>query len=311
MNGTHADIQIFKPFGEAFELMKTILFQPFDLSKWCVIGFAALLAGHFAGGGGFSPPLPFGKNRHFPHLPGHGTGDLPQNWPWLAGAIALLVLVALVLILVLGWLRARGIFIFTDCIVHNHAAIKKPWREYRREGNSYFLFSLAAMFVCLAIVGVGVGIGVLLFSMIHIPQEARTVVFITLGVLFLFAWICLMFIFALINYFMPVVMYIRRCRALDAFREVLRLIRTHAASFLLFALFGMVLFLALIVASTMVNCATCCCASLPYVGTVIMLPAFVWLRGFGFFYFRQFGPEYDVWSGQLPPGPKSPPPLPA
>ncbi len=37
-------IEIFKPFGDGFELMKRILFQPFDLKKWLVIGFAAWLA---------------------------------------------------------------------------------------------------------------------------------------------------------------------------------------------------------------------------------------------------------------------------
>ena len=44
MNGSEPRIEIFKPFGEAFELMKKILFQPFDLRKWLVIGFAAFLA---------------------------------------------------------------------------------------------------------------------------------------------------------------------------------------------------------------------------------------------------------------------------
>jgi hypothetical protein len=41
MNGNGSKIELFKPFGEAFELMKRILFQPFDLKKWLVIGFAA------------------------------------------------------------------------------------------------------------------------------------------------------------------------------------------------------------------------------------------------------------------------------
>src|SRR6476659_2465361 len=42
-------IEIFKPFGEAFELTKKILFQPFDIGKWFVIGFAAFLANLSAG----------------------------------------------------------------------------------------------------------------------------------------------------------------------------------------------------------------------------------------------------------------------
>ena len=52
MNGTERNIEIFKPFGDAFELMKRILFQPFDFAKWLVIGFAAFLA-NLSGNAGF------------------------------------------------------------------------------------------------------------------------------------------------------------------------------------------------------------------------------------------------------------------
>ncbi|MEP6685738.1 MAG: hypothetical protein ABJB22_03090, partial [Verrucomicrobiota bacterium] len=44
MKDTERKIEIFKPFGEAFELTTKILFQPFDIGKWFVIGFAAFLA---------------------------------------------------------------------------------------------------------------------------------------------------------------------------------------------------------------------------------------------------------------------------
>ncbi len=33
MNGNESKIEIFAPFGEAFELMKRILFQPFDFGN--------------------------------------------------------------------------------------------------------------------------------------------------------------------------------------------------------------------------------------------------------------------------------------
>ena len=49
MSNGRGKIEIIKPFGEAFELMKKILFQPFDFKKWFVIGFAAFLSGHISG----------------------------------------------------------------------------------------------------------------------------------------------------------------------------------------------------------------------------------------------------------------------
>ncbi len=306
MSEPHPVIEIFKPFEEAFELMKKILFRPFDFSKWCVLGFAAFLAGHF-GGGGISRS--FGNNSANHSFSRHGFDSMHQYWSWFVALLVVVSLFVLLLIVVWSWIRARGIFIFTDCIVRDRAAIKEPWREYRREGNSYFLFCLAVMFGVLVVVATLVGMGVLCVWAIHIPKEARTITFIVGGVLLFFAWICLTLCFALVNYFIPVVMYIRRSRALDALREVVSLMRANASSFLLFGLFSLVLLLGLMVVGTIVTCATCCLAALPYVGTVILLPALVWLRAFGLLFFRQFGPDYDVWRRvpQLPSTPPLPP----
>src|SRR5947207_14998225 len=57
----------------------------------------------------------------------------------------------MMLVLVFMWINSRGRFIFTDCVVKNRAAIALPWNEYRREGDSFFFFSIAVMFVGLVI----------------------------------------------------------------------------------------------------------------------------------------------------------------
>jgi hypothetical protein len=139
MNGTKPKVEIFKPFGEAFELMKKILFQPFDLKKWLVIGFAAFLAGHFGGGGGFSFPSP-SKNFSFQTAEAAAAPNLEQWKSWLPIAIPVVIIIGLAVILLLLWLKARGNFVFTDCIVRNRGTIVASWREYRKEGNSYFGF---------------------------------------------------------------------------------------------------------------------------------------------------------------------------
>jgi hypothetical protein len=60
MNGAgEGKVEIFAPFGQAFDLTKRILFEPFDFAKWLTMGFAAFLAGladgtHF-NGGNFNP----------------------------------------------------------------------------------------------------------------------------------------------------------------------------------------------------------------------------------------------------------------
>lgn len=63
-------IEIFKPFGEAYALMKKILFQPFDLTKWLVIGFAAFLT-HLGAGFNFNYRVnPRADWRETPELQG-------------------------------------------------------------------------------------------------------------------------------------------------------------------------------------------------------------------------------------------------
>src|SRR5215471_18734761 len=167
MDGTEPKIEIFKPFGEAFELMKRMLFQPFDLRKWFIIGFAAWLATLGAGGGGggnFNYP----DNRHDEAHKLHETvGQIPQ--PVLIAGICILVSLVLVLIVLVAWLRARGRFILVDCIVPNRAAIVEPWKEFRAEGNSFFLFSLIVVLLLMA----GIVIAGLLLIVPFIPGRGQ------------------------------------------------------------------------------------------------------------------------------------------
>ena len=296
MNGTEPHIEIFKPFGEAFELMKKILFQPFDLKKWLVIGFAAWLASLGAGGAGnFNYPT----KRDEMQKVNEAISQIPH--PILVGAIVLLVVLVLVLIVLCAWLRARGGFMFVDCIVKNRGAVAEPWREFRREGNSYFLFSLL------------VGFGLLLFAgLLSLPLvlpaikddnflRTHSVYLISAIAGWILVTILLILAWALVTSFMVPIMYRQRCRAPKAFGIVFRLIAAYPGEILLYCLFLIVLALATAIVACVATCATCCVAAIPYIGTVILLPVFVLLRSFSLLFLRQFGPDYDVWATFMPP----------
>jgi hypothetical protein len=79
-------------------------------------------------------------------------------------------------------------------------------------------------------------------------------------------------------------------------------------------LFSIVLALGLGICAMVAACLTCCIAAIPYVSTVVLLPAFVWLLAFKLIFLRQFGPEYDVWAVPVIPdpvaAPTAPPPIP-
>ena len=113
-------------------------------------------------------------------------------------------------------------------------------------------------------------------------------------ILFVLAW-------ALIATLMMPIMYRQRCRASQAVAVVTRLIAAHSGTILLY-----VFFVALALASVQLWDAwsparRVASSPIPYVGTVILLPLFVSLVVFSLLFLRQFGPDYDVWSGFLPP----------
>jgi len=296
MNGTEPKIEIFKPFGEAFELTKKILFQPFDLKKWLVLGFAAWLANLGGGGGGFNYRY---NQREEMQKVNEALSQIPHSL--LVTGICVLVCFVLVLIVLFAWLRARGCFMFIDCIAKNRGAIAEPWRDFRKEGNSYFLFSLLVGFVCL-IFATLLSLPFMLpiirgVSSLHI----RDVYLISTIVAWAFVVIFLVLAWSLIANFMVSVMYRQRCRAPKAFGIVFRLIAAYPGEILLYCLFLIVLALATAIVACVATCATCCIAAIPYVGTVILLPVFVLLRSFSLLFLRQFGPDYDVWATFMPP----------
>jgi hypothetical protein len=299
-------IEIIKPFGEAFELTKRILFQPFDFTKWLVIGFAAFLSGHFSGTG-FNPMqlANLQGRRSHEHI---SAPDLESWKPWWPILILSFVIFIFALVVVFAWLKGRGNFIFTDCIVRNRGAIAEPWREYRREGNSYFLFTLTIGFGAMFLVGLIAAAVVVPFGIYGQGRSNHEMapIFIVLIIVFALVWVCFAVLFGLISYFMIPVMYIRRCRAFDAFRDTARLVFDNGGPFVFFCLFAICLLMGVGMVGGIATCLTCCLALLPYVGTVILLPIFVCLRAFGLCFIRQFGPEYDVWRSSTP----EPPPLP-
>src|SRR5207244_4858019 len=111
--------------------------------------------------------------------------------------IPICIAVVLAIIVVLMWLRARGNFIFTDCIVRNRGAIAEPWRQYRKEGNSYFLFLLAVALGSMVLVGL---IALIIFVPLGLfgqgmHSDAMTPVFIVFLIFLILFWIYFAFFF--------------------------------------------------------------------------------------------------------------------
>lgn len=301
MNSNDRRIEVFAPFGHAFDLTKKICFQPFDLGKWFVIGFAAWLATFFSGGS-FNWRNKLGHGDWQWHAQHQGA---PYNWhnaaPWVIPVFLFGLLVALAFITLMLWLNARGRFMFTDCIVWNRGAIAQPWREYRTEANSLFAFQLVVTLCALVGFGALAFVFALTWYWVHPVMPMGLLVVLSVG------WILMLLLFSLVAHFMVPVMYRRRCGAMEAFHAICALIGANLGVFLLFLLFYFVLCLAAMAIGCIAGCVTCCVAALPYLGTVILLPVVMTLFAYPLCFVRQFGETYDVWA-VLPPPTEPPPP---
>jgi hypothetical protein len=307
-------IDFTRAFDSAWERMHVILFRPFDFGKWFVIGFSAFLAGFLQGGNGFSYRFNYNINSDWNQnqnveLQKIHDSIMEAFRHWQTGAYVLIILAAIVLGFALGvlflWLGARGQFLFLDNIVRNRGAIAWPWSHYSRQGNSLFFFHLAVMLISFAIflpiLIVAVVMAIPLFQQDRWPAGWETVGFIALGlVYFALALVFSFFLFVYREFGVPL-MFRNGLMARDAFMKSMRLIMAYPGSIILFVLLRIAIFIGVTILSVIICCVTCCIGMLPYIGTVILLPVLIYVKCFTLDCLAQFGPEYDIWTVDVPP----------
>lgn len=308
-------VSVVDPIAPAIERVKMVLFRPFDLGRWLVIGFCAWLAQlwesggpRFSGGGG-------GGGRG--GGPSWQPSDIPSevrqgaerakdfvlaNLDWLipVAVAGIVILVALGLLVL--WLNSRGRFMFLYCVAQNKAEVVNPWRRFRRHANSLFAFrivlgltgfALAILFLVLAgLVAfmAHTGFGFNFFSIAGIVCcallfFATTIVFSVAG--------------KFTKDFAVPIMYRQTASSVAAWRVLLEVLSVNKARFFLYLLFQIVIGIAVGVLVMATICLTCCIACclimLPYVGTVALLPIHVFTRSYSLYYLAQYGPEFNAF----------------
>ena len=298
--------------------MTIILFRPFDLAKWCVIGFSAFLAGLLEGGNGISSSYTgnsFQQNKF--HASTSNSGDLQHLHSqisqifsstgfWMVVFIIIaLALVILAVSFLLIWLGVRGQFMFLDNIVRNRGAIVVPWRFYARQANSFFvvylLFSLFFIALLLPILGVGVLMAIPLFHQNRWPVGGEIVGFAALGVIYLGVSLTLTVVLFLFREFGIPIMFRQGLLARPAFFAAMRLLGAYPGSVAVFILLRIAIFIGTAVICILICCFTCCIGMLPYIGTVLLLPVLIFVRCFTLDCLAQFGPAYDAFTVDVMP----------
>ena len=324
-------IRYIEPLGRAVERSIQICFRPFDIGKWFVLGFACWLArlAQGGGGGGGSVPMPPIGDRE-----AEGASSAPawlesiEPEAFLGGALLFVVIgcaavFLLVILPLLIWLSSRGQFMFLDGVVHDRAAIKVPWHEYRTEGNSLFLWRLG--FLVAILVGVGLAVAPLIIYIVRYGEWMRSIpmVLLLLCPILLLA-LGATYIDLFLRSFVVPIMYKERIKATAAWRRFAPLLKARLGWFLLYGLWLLVLMIGIVFGVLLLVLVTCCIAGIvlviPYIGTVLMLPVYVALRALSLEFLAQFSDDFRLFPepgpapamategyGAPPPPPEPPP----
>ncbi len=316
-----AEISAIDPIGRAWDRMQVICFRPFNLTRWLMLGFCAWLA--YLGEGGFGSGINFPSGGGGTRRGGGGTTGSPfpvesenpfdQALYWINGHLVLVIsiigaflTVGLAFYLLLHWLRARGEFMFLDGIATNRQddLISRPWKQFAQQANSFFVYqaamSLGNILVLMLIGMVGLWIawpdlrswvfGGRAIAAIVTTAIACPIAMITLGV-----------IIACNRMFVVPIMYVRGCLFGPAWREFWKVIVPgHMGSLALLFVMYVLFVIAFSAVALVAMCCTCCIAALPYVSSVVLLPALVFLRCYSICYLEQLGAEYTILSYETP-----------
>ncbi len=300
-------VSVIDPISPAFERVRKILFRPFDIGKWFTLGFCAWLAWLGQGGGG-------GSNSRWNRSGDETARDMERAGDWIRDHLDLVIALAIVLFIVIvglivlvTWLSSRGKFMFFDGVVHDRGAVVEPWRRFRTLGNSLFGFRIVLGLIATATLGLVGGLMALnLVAMGIRDREPGFAVFVVLG-FWIAAIVAVAIALALVgmavNDFIVPIMWLRDCRVMAAWSEFLSLLSPNLGVFVLYVLLKFLMGLVIILISCVATCVTCCIAALPYIGTVLLLPLFVFRRSYSMYFLSQLDPDYASFG---PPGPASP-----
>ena len=293
-----------QPLSAGWNRMKKALFQPFDLNKWFRVGFTAWLAGLTDCRGNSSGNN--GSNNNWDEF-----FSFPQTaWDWLldnpvwANLIIVGLIILFLVITVCIWVSSRGKFMFLHNVIHDKAEISQPWHEFRKQGNSLFIFQFFWGWFAFAVFALILVYSFVTGRTLYETHASRAVVFagISQMVLLFVAYLVVFgFISLLLKDFVVQIMYKQKVGILRGWGKFLILFSKRALPFIIYGLFIFVLGIGVMIAVILFAVMTCCVGllliAIPYIGAVILLPISYTFRAFSVEFLAQFGDEYNV----LPP----------
>ena len=300
MNPDLSYVSVVEPIGPAIERVKTILFRPFDLGKWLVIGFSAWLAQ--LGSKRVNMNYRSSESHGGPREMYYEVKDyVLANLDWIIPLAAALFVVVVGLWLLMVWLSSRGRFSFLYCVAQNKGEFLNPWRQYRGHADSLFSFR-----VVLGILAFVVVVAFLALTGVVVASAIKTsgfgpyniVAIVMCGLLSFAAMVVFGLIGMFTRDFVVPIMYLHNVKCTRAWRVLAGMISANMGRFILYVLFQFVIGLAigvLVLGMMCICCVACCFLAIPYVGTVLLLPFIVFGRSYSLYYLAQYGPDFNVF----------------
>lgn len=319
------EISYTTPLRRAWQRMKVMLFHPFHIERWLVLGFAVFLTSlPHTGGSIFN----WNERWHRHHDGGHGervVDGIRQavqtviDKPIVLFAVAVALVFAGILLLVLSWIGARARLVYLDNVATGRAEFVEPWRRLGRLGRSLFLWYAAFSFTLLLPIAVlAWTFGHMLVNFFTGLEPVRpgydAMIFGPLVAVLLAVLIA--FVAFMTCEFVEPLMLIHDEGAARAWARFWPLFTSHLGTFIAYALFVLVLAIGVFVGLAVAGVATCCIGLvlmlIPYVSSVALLPMEITGRALGPEFLAQFGPEWDLFAATAPKldTPAEPPPSP-
>lgn len=304
MNPRPAYVSVIDPISPAIRRVRTVLFRPFDLGKWFVIGFSAWLAQLGSGQGSGGSGAPHKPNNLSPEMReeiGHAKDYVLANLDWILPVAIFVLLFIVTLTLLLKWLSSRGHFMFLHCVAQNKAEVVTPWHQFQHHGNSLFLFRIVVgtLGFLAAVLFAGLGAMVAVTARKTVGFTPFPILGIVMcGLLTFASAIVFGVILKLTLDFVAPIMYLRSLRCTQAWHVLLEMLSANKGRFFVYLLFqiGIGIAIGTIALMTMcICCIACCLFMIPFIGTVLLLPLIVFKRSYSLYYLAQYGPEFNVF----------------
>ena len=319
-----ASFEYFKPLGNAWDRMASMLFRPFEMDSWLKLGFFAWLCYIFQGASinviRFSSNIASsemenaakaGKSSDLVAMFMHPTGEQLALMIGIGLAIALLLLAIELAFL---WIRCRGRFIFIHGIVKGpDIRFLESWRAFSKQGNSLFLltivWSILKALLLLPPLALAVYFVVInILGMDSLPQDKQVLNWVLAGVSAL-----MLLIFAIgvgvLQIFMfelgAIHMYRNGSSAWTGAMKGLGFAMANPAHALLYLLSLICIAMAIsaatifvVIATIPLCCIGCILLNLPYAWAVVLLPAFAFRQLFTIEFIAQAGEEFQLFATQ-------------